>query len=256
MSSSTRDPTTFKMIVALCRGGGIGFQGTLPWPKIERDLRFFSHMTRSDVFPYNSAVVMGRKTWESIPEEYKPLPFRDNIVISAMNDFENEEHKPGVIFIKSISDVHKYAINYDVVWFIGGASIYEQVLTLSSSITDNGDCDLLFPIEDIFVTFVDETYEHDAAFPLTYQYSSVEEWLFLREKEIHNRAIWCWTDEKSIPEYISFFAEGPRSKYLYRITEVDRDTISKVTRPADLRAIQERRIPNTIFLRMTRIMEV
>ena len=255
MSSSTRDPTIFKMIVALCRGGGIGFQGTLPWPKIERDLRFFSHMTRSDVFPYNSAVVMGRKTWESIPEEYKPLPFRDNIVISAMNDFENEEHKSGVIFIKSISDVHKYAINYDVVWFIGGASIYEQVLTLSS-ITDNGDCDLLFPIEDIFVTFVDETYEHDAAFPLTYQYNSVEEWLFLREKEIHNRAIWCWTDEKSIPEYISFFAEGPRSKYLYRITEVDRDTISKVTRPADLRAIQERRIPNTIFLRMTRIMEV
>ena len=31
----------YKMIVALCRGGGIGYQGTLPWPKIERDLRFF-----------------------------------------------------------------------------------------------------------------------------------------------------------------------------------------------------------------------
>ena len=74
MSASSPE---FKLIVALCRGGGIGLQETLPWPKLERDLRFFSQMTRAAVFPYNSAVVMGRKTWESIPESVKPLPFRE-----------------------------------------------------------------------------------------------------------------------------------------------------------------------------------
>ena len=254
MSHSERIPV-FKMIVALCRGGGIGFEGTLPWPKIERDLRFFSHMTRSDVFPYNSAVVMGRKTWESIPADYQPLPFRDNIVVSARHDFDTEEHKPGVIFVKTLPDVHKFAMNYDVVWFIGGASIYEQVLTPSSNgNSTNGG--MLFPIEDIYVTFVDETYEHDAAFPLTYQYSSVEEWMLRRDREIHHRAIWCWTDEKSIPEYISFFAEGPRSNYLYRIKEVEREIVSQVTRPADIIAIKERRTPNTIFLHASLLMEV
>lgn len=247
----SKSPTVFKMIVALCRGGGIGFQGTLPWPKIDRDLRFFSHMTRSDVFPYNSAVVMGRKTWESIPADHQPLPFRDNIVISATHDFEREEHKPGVIFVKTLSDVHKFAMNYHDIWFIGGASIYEQVLTPCP--TTGG---MLFPIDDIFITFVDETYEHDAGFPLMYQYNSIEEWQSLRDKDIHHRAIWCWTDSKSIPEYISFFAEGLRSNHVYQIKNVNREIVSKITRPADIRAIEERRSPNTIFLHATRLIEV
>jgi dihydrofolate reductase len=258
MSDSEQIPV-FKMIVALCRGGGIGFEGTLPWPKIERDLRFFSHMTRSDVFPYNSAVVMGRKTWESIPADYQPLPFRDNIVVSATHDFDTEEHKPGVIFVKTLSDVHKFAMNYDVVWFIGGASIYEQVLTPCST-TGSGSGGsgggILFPIEDIYVTFVDETYEHDAAFPLTYQYDSVEQWQSLRHREIHHRAIWCWTDEKSMPSFVSFFAEGPVSKHLYCVKHVDEEIISKITRPVDILAIKERRSPNTVFYVLQRVVEV
>lgn len=241
----------FKMIVALCRGGGIGFQGTLPWPKIERDLRFFSQMTRSSVFPYNSAVVMGRKTWESIPADFQPLPFRDNFVVSALHDFDNEEHKTGVTFIKRLSDVHNYSMNYDVIWFIGGASIYEQVLTPCSSTGK-----LLFPIDDIYVTFVDESYEHDSAFPLTYQYSSIEEWQLLRSNDIHHRAIWCWTDANSIPPYISFFTEGPRSNYVYRVTDVDRDIISTITRPSDIKAIHDKRSPNTVFLHLQRVFEV
>jgi dihydrofolate reductase len=240
----------FKMIVALCRGGGIGFQGTLPWPKIERDLRFFSQTTKSSKFPYNSAVVMGRKTWESIPADFQPLPFRDNFVISAIHDFDTAEHKPGVTFIKKLSDVYRYAENYDVVWFIGGASIYEQVLTPSSS---SGE--LLFPINEIFVTFVDESYEHDTAFPLMYQYDTIEEWQTLRNNYI-NRAIWCWTDAESIPQYVSFFAEGQQSNHVYRVTDVDRNIVSSITRTDDIKAIHERRSPNTVFLQLTRLIEV
>ena len=251
-SSSARCVTEFKMIVALCRGGGIGYKGTLPWPKIERDLRFFSQMTKSSVFPYNSAVVMGRKTWESIPANVQPLPFRDNFVVSALHDAgssstsDHSDTPPtGVTFIKNLSEIHNYAMNYDHVWFIGGASIYEQVLASPSS----------FPVEDIFVTFVDESYEHDAAFPLMYQYESVEEWQKLRNKHIH-RAIWCWTDADTIPEYVSFFAEGDVSNQIYRVIDVDRDLVASITRPADLKSIQERRTPNTLFLRLSRLMEV
>jgi len=240
----------FKLIVALCRGGGIGLHGTLPWPKLDRDLRFFSQITRSSVFPYNSAVVMGRKTWESIPANVQPLPFRDNFVISTTYDADIIEPKPGVTFIKDLSDMHNYAHNYDVVWFIGGASIYEQVLT-PSSITGA----MLFPIDDIIITFVDESYEHDTAFPLMYQYENIEEWQMLRHEPI-NRAIWCWTDVKTIPSFVSFFTEGAQSNNVYRVTDVDCDFVASITRPSDVKAIFERRSPNTKFLHLHRLIEV
>ena len=115
--------TEFKIIVALCRGGGIGYEGKLPWPKIDRDLRFFSQMTRSKLFPYNSAVVMGRKTWDSIPASACPLPFRDNFVVSALHDADSAPSPSpsnGVTYIKRLSDIYNYASNYDVVWLIGG----------------------------------------------------------------------------------------------------------------------------------------
>ncbi len=247
----------FKMIVALCRGGGIGYQGTLPWSKIERDLRFFSEMTRSSTFPYNSAVVMGRKTWESIPATAQPLPFRDNFVVSALHDHDHDrdapapEHTTGVTFIKNLSEMHSYASNYDVVWFIGGASIYEQVLASSSSSSSSP----LFPVDDIYITFVDESYEHDTAFPLMYQYESIEEWQSLQNDRV-NRAIWCWTDTESIPTYVSFFNSPSIHNTVYRVMDVDRDIVAGITRPADIRAIQERRVPNTLFLRLGRLMDV
>jgi dihydrofolate reductase len=243
--------TEFKIIVALCRGGGIGYQNTLPWPKLERDLRFFSEMTRSSSFPYNSAVVMGRKTWESIPANAQPLPFRDNFVISALHDADDNgdvaPSKPGVTFLKHLSDVHNYAMNYDVVWFIGGASIYEQVLTPALSPS--------FPIDDIFITFVDERYEYDTAFPLMYQYENIEEWQMLRNDPT-NRAIWCWTDARSIPPFVSFFTEGDTSHNLYRVTDVDCDFVASITRPSDIKAIFERRSPNTKFFHLRRLIEI
>ena len=245
----------FKIIVALCRGGGIGYQGTLPWPKIDRDLRFFSEMTRCSTFPYNSAVVMGRKTWESIPATAQPLPFRDNFVVSALHDHDAPapEHTTGVTFIKNLSEMHSYASNYDVVWFIGGASIYEQVLTSSSSSSSSSSP--LFPVDDIYITFVDESYEHDTAFPLMYQYESIEEWELLRNDPM-NRAIWCWTDAETIPKYVSFFNSQTIHNTIYRVMDVDRDIVAGITRPADIRAIQERRTPNTFFLRLGRLMDV
>lgn len=241
MLHSPRLTPEFKMIVALCRGGGIGYEGGLPWCKITRDLRFFSEMTRSDTFPYNSAVVMGRKTWESIPANARPLPFRDNFVVSALRTATastnpDEPATPGVTFISNLSEIHNYAMNYDRVWFIGGASIYEQVVANQAS----------FPVDDIYITFVDEEYECDTGFPLTFQYETVEEWE-AHLNDLPNRAIWCWTgtDQATLPKYITFFADNTR---LFHITDVDRDFVASITRPGDLKAIQERRVPDTVFL--------
>jgi len=234
--------TEFKMIVALCRGGGIGFEGQLPWPKLARDLRFFAEMTASSVFPYNSAVVMGRRTWDSIPAVVRPLKFRDNLVISAgatTADAMATGVRASATFIKNLSEVHDHAKNYDVVWFIGGASIYEQVLSSPPP----------FNITEIYITFVDETYEYDTAFPLMYKYESVDEWEALRNNPM-NRAIWCWTDADSVPPYVSFFND--RSHTLYQVEDVDRDIVSSITRTTDIRGIQERRLPDTRFLRCVR----
>ena len=207
-------------------------------------------MTRSAVFPYNTAVVMGRKTWESIPANARPLPFRDNFVISSLYDADTvETTHPGVTFIRHLSEIHKHASKYDVVWFIGGSSIYEQVLTPLSSGA------MLFPINDILVTFVDECYEYDTAFPLMYQYDTTEQWHALRNVPT-NRAIWCWTGRSDIPEFVSFFTEGARSNNIYRITDVDRDIVASITRQADIKAIQDKRSPNTIFLCLQRVIEV
>ena len=234
--------TEYKMIVAVCRGGGIGYEGQLPWPKLARDMRFFAEMTSSSMVPYNSAVVMGRRTWESIPASVRPLKFRDNFVVSALHATAavvDADQTTGVTFIKNLSEIHEHAKNYDIVWFIGGASIYEQVLSSPES----------FPINDIYITFVDETYEHDTAFPLMYQYESIEEWDALRNNPM-NRAIWCWTDADSVPKYVSFFNHrSPATNILYEITDVDRDIVSSITRTTDIRGIQERRLPDTLFLR-------
>ena len=66
----------YKLIAAVCKGGGIGKNNALPW-KIKEDLIHFSKLTRGNG---NNAVVMGRKTWESLPGG--ALIGRDNIVLS------------------------------------------------------------------------------------------------------------------------------------------------------------------------------
>lgn len=69
-------------IFAVDDNGGLGFQGQLPWPHITEDMKFFRDTTTSGTFGKKGIVVMGRKTWESLPTKYKPLPGRINVVVS------------------------------------------------------------------------------------------------------------------------------------------------------------------------------
>ena len=241
----------YKMITALCRGGGIGFQGTLPWPKLARDMRFFAEMTSSTDVPYNRAVIMGRKTWDSLPDTSKPLKYRDNIIISnrkftstdgdaanvAVPGADDTKRNKCIHYIQHIHQIKETTADYDVAWIIGGASIYEQVI-YSNTIY----------IDEIYITFVDEQYEFDTAFPLMYQYDSIKEISHLYSNSL-NRRLWTWTDAEDVPKFVSFDTGA-----YYSVEDVDRDFISQLTRDSDITATKERRIPDLRFLKLKRML--
>ena len=139
----------YKLIAAVCKGGGIGKNNALPW-KIKEDLIHFSKLTRGNG---NNAVVMGRKTWESLPNG--ALIGRDNIVLS--NTLTLDEKTAGNHMIKSLSSidaVNKFCLRkkYDQVWIVGGSAVYKIFLEAGlvdvCSITYIGKefhCDTTFP---------------------------------------------------------------------------------------------------------------
>ena len=66
--------------------GNIGDNDELPW-RLSKDMARFRNLTISDGF---NAVIMGRKTWDSLPENYRPLPNRLNIVMSRNTSWKEE----------------------------------------------------------------------------------------------------------------------------------------------------------------------
>jgi len=78
---------TLKLIVAATEQFGIGIKGNLPW-KLSQDMKYFRQLTMSTIDPKKqNSVIMGRKTWESIPPSFRPLTKRVNIVISAQPEY-------------------------------------------------------------------------------------------------------------------------------------------------------------------------
>jgi dihydrofolate reductase len=122
---------------------GIGNAGTLPWPHNPDDLKWFKGCTDSGV------VVMGRKTWESLPR--KPLPNRKNVVVSnTMKSSSNAEIVQTDIYKSRLA-----TINYtDDVWIIGGAKLLEDSLDIIDELWLNDvgndyECDTFLPKREI-----------------------------------------------------------------------------------------------------------
>lgn len=128
------------MIWAQGHGRAIGRDGTMPW-HVPEDLRFFKRMTNGH------PVIMGRRTWQSLDEKYRPLPGRANIVISRNPRFE----APGAAVVSSLDEAIKLGIlegalaseaggsegvgdlggitaTDRMLWIMGGAQIYAQAL--------------------------------------------------------------------------------------------------------------------------------
>ena len=151
------------IIVAYDLDGNIGKRGMLPWLPVKEDMRYFARNTSAGLRP---AVIMGRKTWESIPERHRPLKNRMNVIVSStMNDIDHD----GCYVVKSIQEGTSLAsrLNVDTLWVIGGASMYKSFLVggvdkvYVTVMKDRyEDCDTKFPVECLGKEFiVDHEYD-------------------------------------------------------------------------------------------------
>ena len=109
-----------KMILAMDLDGCIGKENGLPW-RLRSDMLRFKRLTLGDG---KSAVLTGRTTWETIPEMYRPLIDRVNIVVTRNKKFTLDNASVA----HSIEDGIDFAADQDCTecWIIGGANVYEQ----------------------------------------------------------------------------------------------------------------------------------
>lgn len=134
----------YKIIVATCNNNGIGIDNKLPWPSIKEDMKMFS---KSTIGNGNNAVIMGRKTYESIG---KPLKDRINIILTNTLNVKTNN----LITFNNINDILIYCNqnNFEEVWIIGGEKIYSLFINLNivkeiyqTKIFKNYTCDSYFP---------------------------------------------------------------------------------------------------------------
>ena len=124
------------LIWAQAAGGVIGRGGTMPW-HLPEDLAHFRTLTGNDT------VVMGRKTWDSLPERFRPLPGRTNVVVTRQEDWA----ATGAVAVHSLEHALT-ASPTETTWIIGGAELYGLAL---------GDADRL-EVTEIDATIDGDTY--------------------------------------------------------------------------------------------------
>ena len=130
------------LIAAVSRNGCIGKAGGIPW-HIPGGQLVFKQLTLSKV------VLMGRKTWESIPEKYRPLSERRNVVITRQVDYPLPPNVEHFTDIASALSAHQA----DEICVIGGAEIYRSTIDQAdkleiSRIDQEIDGDTFFPAID------------------------------------------------------------------------------------------------------------
>ncbi len=143
----------FSIIVACDERMGIGRGGALPW-HIPSDLKRFKEVTTASYGVGKNVLIMGRKTWESIPDRFRPLPSRINVVITSQDDYILPA---GVIKAGSLEEalrVYCDEARDDVgaVFVIGGAQVYAEAIKnilceriYLTRIHEVADCDVFFP---------------------------------------------------------------------------------------------------------------
>lgn len=111
------------LVAAVARGGVIGNGDSIPW-HLPEDLAFFRDLTMGH------AVVMGRKTWDSIPTRFRPLPGRRNVVVTRDPAWQGDGAEPAA----SLADALLLLAGAERVFVIGGAEIFAAALPLADEI--------------------------------------------------------------------------------------------------------------------------
>ncbi|KAG9119091.1 dihydrofolate reductase [Ceratobasidium sp. 392] len=170
-------PPQLTLVAAATLTNGLGVRGGLPW-RLSREMAYFARVTRTTGIPSPNpngsinAVIMGRKSWESIPLKFRPLKDRLNIVISSQSELKlktscienfdrdgsvsEDKNTPPPILAPSFDIALSSFNNLPVqnIFVIGGASIYNQAMRypkatriLLTRVTEPvyEDCDVFFP---------------------------------------------------------------------------------------------------------------
>jgi dihydrofolate reductase len=133
-----------KIIAAMSRNRVIGNKGKIPW-HLPPDLNFFKEMTKDNI------VIMGRRTWESLP--VKPLPSRTNIVISRTAILTAENTVVHRDFYYAIHALKNYSLELKQdIYIIGGGALYRQSLAMNI-------------VDEILLTEIDAEFPGDTLFP-------------------------------------------------------------------------------------------
>ncbi|MFN4120552.1 dihydrofolate reductase [Acidovorax sp.] len=111
------------LIYARAANGVIGKDNTIPW-HIPEDMARFKQLTQG------CPVIMGRKTWDSLPPRFRPLPGRSNIVVSRQAGWQAD----GALRAASLADALAQCPGDGTVWVIGGAQIYAEALPLAQRV--------------------------------------------------------------------------------------------------------------------------
>ena len=128
------------LIFARAANGVIGHNNTLPW-HLPEDLAHFKRTT------LGCPVIMGRKTWDSLPPKFRPLPGRLNVVVTRQPGWRTD----GALTAHSLIEACALCPPGSDAWVIGGAEVYAQALPLASSAV---------------VTEIDTDFEGDAFAPV------------------------------------------------------------------------------------------
>ena len=127
------------LIAAVARNGAIGACNQLLW-QLPEDMRFFKQAT------LGHAVIMGRKTWDSLPSRFRPLPGRRNLVVTRNAAFA----APGAECVTSLPGAIALLGDAPRAFVIGGAEIYAEALPLA---------------QQLWLTEIDRDFDGDAHFP-------------------------------------------------------------------------------------------
>jgi len=148
VSRPNRIDVVFDVVVAADEAGGIGRGGALPW-RLPGDLRHFRFLTRGP----GRAVLMGRRTWESLPPRFRPLPGRLNVVLSRQAP-QVLALPPGVLSAPGLEDGLAAArgAGAERLFVIGGAQVYAWALAHPgcrlvhlTRVSGRFDCDTFLP---------------------------------------------------------------------------------------------------------------
>lgn len=127
------------LIYARAANGVIGKDNALPW-HLPEDLAHFKQLTQG------CPVIMGRKTWDSLPPRFRPLPGRQNIVVTRQPDWQ----EAGAERASSLEAALALCPPDATAWVIGGAQLYAQALPLADVVE---------------VTEIDQAFDGDAHAP-------------------------------------------------------------------------------------------